>query len=96
MKQRPPSDAGSGTAPNAVPVGASVATHRPVRDAVPGAAMPDAAIPDAALPDAALPDAALPDAALPDAAVPDDGSAWGLLLRDVEAVSGESTWRHSE
>src|SRR5215213_5134567 len=96
MKQRPPSDAGSGTAPNAVPVGASVTTHRPVRDAVPGAAMPDAAIPDAALPDAALPDAALPDAALPDAAVPDDGSAWGLLLRDVEAVSGESTWRHSE
>src|SRR5215213_6265662 len=91
MKQRPPSDAGSGTAPNAVPVGASVATHRPVRVAVPGAAMPDATLPDAALPDATLPDATLPDAALPD-----DGSAWGLLLRDVEAVSGESTWRHSE
>ncbi|HKG50317.1 MAG TPA: DUF222 domain-containing protein, partial [Actinomycetales bacterium] len=28
--------------------------------------------------------------------VPDGGSAWGLLLRDVKAVSGEPTWRHSE
>src|SRR5215213_6108372 len=123
MKQRPPSDAGSGTAPGAVPLGASVVAHPPVRDAVPSAAMPDAALTDAAPPEAALPDAAPPEAALPDAAgveraaerdvavpgtalgafpdagigsVPDEGSAWGLLLRDVKAVSVEPTWRHSE
>ncbi|HKG51198.1 MAG TPA: hypothetical protein VKB14_12225, partial [Actinomycetales bacterium] len=28
--------------------------------------------------------------------VPDGDSAWGLLLRCVEAVAGEPTWRHGE
>src|SRR5215213_1648924 len=71
MKQRPPSDTGSGTVPGAVPVGASVVTHRPVHGAVPSAAMPDAAMPAAAMPAAAMPAAAIPDAAIPDAAIPD-------------------------
>src|SRR5215218_8719792 len=70
MKQRSPSDAGSGTAPDAVPVGTFVATHPPVRDAAPSAAIPDAAMPDPAMPSAAMPDDAIPDGAMPNAAMP--------------------------
>ncbi|HKG52322.1 MAG TPA: DUF222 domain-containing protein, partial [Actinomycetales bacterium] len=62
MKHRLPTGVGSGTVPDAVPLGASVAAHPPVRDAVPSAAMPDAALPDAAPPDAALTEAAKLDA----------------------------------
>jgi len=62
------------------------------------AAASDAAVPEAAVPDAVVAKAAASDAAVPDdvGCVPDGGSAWGLLLRDVEAVAGEPTWRHGE
>src|SRR4051794_6579335 len=64
-----------------------------VADAVPGAGLgvrPDARIGSAP---GEVPGAAF-GAGIP--SVPDDGSAWGLLLRGVEAVAGEETWRHGE
>jgi len=111
MEQQPPSDAEPGTVTNAVPgdaSGAAGVAMRPVPDCASGT-VPDA-VPRASLgvagvgispaPDrgsGTVPDP-VPGAALGAAigSVPGDGSAWGLLLRDVEAVSGEPTWRHGE
>ncbi|HKG52216.1 MAG TPA: DUF222 domain-containing protein, partial [Actinomycetales bacterium] len=85
MDQRRPPDGGSGAVPDAVPGGAlgtrPDAGMGSVCHGGPGAVAD--AVPGAAL-----------GAGI--ASVPDDGSAWGLLLRDVEAVAGEPTWRHGE
>ena len=111
MEQQPPTDAGSGTVPDAVP-GASFGVPGVGIDAVPncGSGTAPDAVPGAALGVAGVgigaaqhcgsgtvPDA-VSGAALGAAigSVPDDGSGWGLLLRAVDAVAGEPTWRHSE
>src|SRR4051812_11692935 len=112
MKQQPPSEGGFGEAgpvsggavPDGVPRGEpgaaapgaafGVAASFPALGVQPGA--PSGA--SSAAQPGAHPGGAEPGA--PRGAEPgiagEGGSAWGLLLRGVDAVAGEETWRHGE